>query len=213
MGSVSIHVVMMAALVAGSGCVEKHRYHDTVATVAVSGSMDVGVATVDQRPYVVNQDKAPTFVGRAGGGWGDPVDVSTESGQPLAADFTRSICSSLAQKGYRCSALQSPPPARAREAVLADAGGTSRILLVSIREWRVDTMEITSLTFDVTLDVFDRSGTALAQIRLDGRDDLGGSMETGNRPTHARTAVPIVYRSKLERLLNDAGVMRALVSP
>lgn len=202
--------LLATTILGGGGCAigVKHRYHDTVADVAASGSTAVAVATVDQRNYVLTKNKAPSFVGLSRGGYGNPFDVTTESGQPLSTDFTTSICGSLDRRGFHSKALASPPPNAAPTAVVADAGGAPRVVLVNIREWKSDTMQSTSLLYDVTLDVLDGTGKSLAQSRIDGKDDLGGS--AWNPPSHARTAVPIAYKAKLERLLNDPGVVKAL---
>jgi hypothetical protein len=71
-----------------------------------------------------------------------------------------------------------------------------------------DTYMNVGLSFDVTLAILDRAGTQLAEKRLTGHDNLGGSF--WNPPAHARAAVPRAFKAKIEELLNDAAVAAAL---
>lgn len=67
------------------------------------GTITVAVATHDQRPYVVGGNKKPNFVGLSRGGYGNPFDVVTVSGNPLADGFSESISRSLAARGFKTS--------------------------------------------------------------------------------------------------------------
>jgi hypothetical protein len=85
---------------------------------------------------------------------------------------------------------------------------TERALLLTLHEWKSDTYMNVGLTYDVTLAVLERAGIVLAERRLSGRDNLGGSF--WNPPAHARDAVPRAFKAKIEELLNDAAVVAAL---
>ena len=71
-----------------------------------------------------------------------------------------------------------------------------------------DTMNNTALIYDVTLRVYDRAGSEIAQTSLHGRDNLGGSF--WNPPSHAKQAVPSAFAEKLADLFADPEIERAL---
>jgi hypothetical protein len=196
-----------------SGCAvgNRHAYHSVLATPAVSGSAQVGIATHDQRPYVLSGNKQPQFVGLSRGGWGNPFDIRTADDAPLADGMTQALTNSLRARGFRPVVVivtASMSPAQVQER-LAQAGG-DRALLLTLREWKSDTYVGTGLFYDVTLSVLDRSGRTLAEKRLSGKDDLGA--DAWNPPGHAREAVPRAFKGKLEELLNDGAVTAALTS-
>lgn len=194
-----------------SGCAigNRHAYHSVLATPTVSGSAQLGIATHDQRPYVLSGNKQPQFAGLSRGGYGNPFDIRTEDDAPLADGMTQALANSLRARGFRPVVVivaASMSPAQVQER-LAQSGG-DRAVVLTLREWKSDTYVGTGLLYDVTLSVVDPSGRALAEKRLSGKDDLGAN--AWNPPAHAREAVPRAFKGKLEELLNDAAVTAAL---
>jgi hypothetical protein len=202
-------LIVLAAL-AASGCAVGNKHNYTMAPdLAVQGSRSVAVAAQDARPYVVSAEKTPNFVGLQRGGFGNPFDVTTESGRPLAEDFAAAIAASLSRRGYKATTVAVAPSTGGADArSLAAQAGAERVALVSIHEWKSDTYQNTALLYEVVLRVFDANGTELANNRVTGRDNLGGS--AWNPPDHARGAVPVAYRRKLEELFAAPAVRDSL---
>jgi hypothetical protein len=96
--------------------------------------------------------------------------------------------------------------ANARRALIAT--GAARSLLLSISEWKADTMTNTSLHFDMKLEVLDREGQTVGLAEVRGSDHLGGSFM--NPPAHANEAVPAAYRRKLDELFRAPSVQAGL---
>ena len=194
-----------------SGCAVgvKHQY-DTVSpefNLATQTKLAVGVQ--DLRPYVVSGKKPETFVGLSRGGFGNPFDVNTQSGAPLAKDMRTVIAASLKRGGATVIEVELKPSggaANARQAMLNV--GADKAVLMSLREWKSDTYTNTALHYDVLLTVLAANGDVLATKDLQGRDNLGGSFL--NPPEHARNAVPEAFRRKLEELFSDPAVAQAL---
>jgi hypothetical protein len=202
-------VVIVAPLLVGCGVGNQHAYHTVVANPGVSGSGQIGVATHDQREYVLSGNKEPQFVGLQRGGFGNPFDVRTIENRPLAQDMTQALANSLKQKGFEAVVIivaHSDTPDRVREKMAQ--GAAPRSLLLTLREWKSDTHTNTALSYDVTLRVLDRSGQVIGERRIQGRDDLGGDFL--NPHGHAREAVLRTFKAKLEELLNDENIARAL---
>ena len=176
------------------------------------GSLSVALAVLDQRVAVLTGEKRPDFVGFSRGGYGNPFDVLTVSGQPLADDFATSIGRALQQAGYRVTRVrvsnQASPP-EVQDALLG--AQAERALMLLIHEWKSDTYNDTALHYQVTLRVLGAGGEEMARAELAGDDDLGGSfMDPGG---FAEEAVPKAYKRRLERLLNDPAIVRALSPP
>ncbi len=194
-----------------SGCAvgNNHQYHDVIANVNASDSIGVGIASHDQREYVIDGKKNPNFVGLSRGGYGNPFNVGTASGRNLADDMTEAISSSLSKKGYKAVPII-VSHSDDQNAVLKKLKATEarRLILLTLHEWKSDTLTNTALIFNVTLKVFDQSGQVLAEKQLQGRDNLKGSAI--NPPKHAKKVIPIAFRQKIEELLNDPAVEKNL---
>jgi len=205
-------VLLMFGVLTACAVGNRHRYDDVVATLPYSATESVAVLTVDQRPYVLDRHKTPQFVGISRGGYGNPFDITTESGKPLSDDVTHAIAASLHAKGFDTIELHTEvgdAPTKSIEAVTAS--GKSRGLVIVLREWKSDTYGGTALHYDVTVTVYDHTGTALASSSIYGKDDLGGNaFTTFNPPEHAKEVVPPAFKSKLEQLLTNPGIQAAL---
>lgn len=201
-------VVLLAFISAGCAVGNKHSYSLARPELAPQGSRAVAVAAQDARSYVVSGEKTPDYVGTQRGGFGNPFNVLTESGKPLADDFAATIAESLTRKGFKSTTVKVAGSGGANARSLAAEARSERVALVLIQEWKSDTYQNTSLSYDVTLQVYDSAGNKLAENRISGRDNLGGS--AWNPPSHARSAIPGVYRKKLEDLFAADAVVKSL---
>jgi hypothetical protein len=202
-------LLLIGLLATGCAVGNRYAYDSMIVNAAASGMSTLGVATYDQREYVRSGDKAPQFVGLQRGGYGNPFDVKTANDEPLADNMTAVIVNSLRLKGFRTQAVVVTPSmsvSQVRDRLTALE--TERALLLTLHEWKSDTYMNVGLSYDVTLAVLERAGMVLAERRLSGRDNLGGSF--WNPPAHARDAVPRAFKAKIEELLNDAAVVAAL---
>jgi hypothetical protein len=187
----------------------KHQYSGVPPEAAIASKRSVAVGVLDQRDYVVDASKTPAFVGLSRGGFGNPFEVTTASDRPLAEDFRDTIVEVFKRNGIVVSGVALAPSrdnATAREALLKI--GQERALLVALREWKSDTFTNTALQYNVEMTVYDVAGKVLASKRIQGNDNLGG--DALNPPGHARQAVPIAYRKKIDELLNSADIRSAL---
>lgn len=201
---------LVAAVLLGACAVgNQHAYQNVTADLTTAGPGRIAVATHDQRPYVVQKVKGPHFVGLSRGGYGIPFDVTTEGDRPLADAITRAISNSLEKKGFRPVPVFVPPsesPESVRKMLLQSQ--VDRAILLTLREWKSDTFTDTSLLYDVSLNVLDRTERVIAEKQVQGRDNLGA--DVWNPPAHAREAVSKAFKAKLEELLNDPAVAKAL---
>lgn len=201
----------LGLVVSVSGCAvgQKISYHNVDLDLSASGSGSVAVAALDHRPYVKNGEKETTYTGNLRGGFGNPFNLNTDSGKPLADDMASVVCSSLKKKGFGCTTVSVDPKDSADQAAgKLQATKADKLLLLSVNEWYSSTYQNTGLTYDVLLDVMNSAGAKLAEKGLKGEDDLGGSF--WSPPAHAKEAVPAAFKAKMETLLNDPAVAGAL---
>lgn len=196
-----------------SGCAVgvEHNYSHAAPQFGAVRAASVAVGVQDRRPYIISRAKDQDFVGLSRGGWGNPFDVTTASGKPLADEFAAAIANGLRRDDASVTVIQllpSLPPFEARQALVNT--GAEKALLLALNEWKADTYSTTGLIYDIELLILGSDGTVLARTTRKGKDDLGGS--AWNPPAHSREAVPIAFRSKLEELFSDADIYNQLVS-
>jgi|LSQX01.2.fsa_nt_gb hypothetical protein len=202
--------VMILIVFLAVGCGPRGiRYTATLHDLTCSSSRSIAVAVLDERPYILKKEKDPSYVGLIRGGYGNPFDMWTESGAPLAEDMLHTITDSLRARGFKVTPLKTAA-VNSREAALAGfkAADTDRLLLLVIREWYSDyipaayTPERSNLFVHVEAGVFNRNQKKTAGKNL--MEDLtlpsGWPYET----------IPSVYQSKISGLINDSRICRAL---
>jgi len=205
----SVGTLVLGLVLGGCAVGQQIRYHDAQPELSASGNSMVAVTSVDHRPYIKDGEKDKNYVGNFRGGFGNPFNVSTESGKPLADEMASVICAALKKKGFGCTQV-SAEPNDPQEQIISKLKATKadNLLLLTMNEWMSSTYQNTGLTYDVVLTVMDQQGARVAEKALKGEDGLGGSF--WSPPAHAKEAVPEAYRKKLELLLNDPAVINAL---
>ena len=117
------------------GCAvgQQIRYHDTELDLNASSNTIVAVTTQDYRPYVKDGEKDRSYVGNFRGGYGNPFNVTTESGKPLADDMTSVICTSFRKKGVTCTPVSvEPKEPQAQVIEKLRATGANSLMLLTV---------------------------------------------------------------------------------
>ena len=133
----SARTLVLAALLALGGCAmgQKFGYSDAALTLQqVPRTSDLAVAVLDARSYVLQGRKGESFVGLSRGGYGNPFDVTTRSGAPLASEMADAIARSLGDEGRKIRVVKVEPtggPDAARKALAAT--GAERLLRAGCR--------------------------------------------------------------------------------
>ena len=191
--------VCVLALLGGCAFGQKIAYSDTVADVEATGNKSLALATHDQRPYVVSGNKEPRFVGISRGTYGNPFDVNTVSGAPLADEFSASISKSLDARGFKTSVVKVGAAQSRRATMEALRNATAeRLVLVTLKEWKSDTYFRTSVLYDSTVAVYDPTGQELARATFKGEDNIG------------KEPVLNAFKNKIEEWFSDPKIVAAL---
>lgn len=179
-----VSVLLIATLALG-GCAvgQKFNYADGyIALLPERSDTPAAVAVLDQRSYILSGDKRENFVGLSRGGFGNPFNVTTRTGAPMAVDMAAAVARALESKGQPAKVVVVPVAGGAQGAKSALlSSGAERLMLFTLREWKTDTMVRTGLWFDVTLDVFDDAGETLASKHISGQEISGGTIVSAEK--------------------------------
>lgn len=205
----ALALLMACTMLAGCAVGNKHSYHEASASIRVAQGASFAVAAQDERPYVLSGGKASNFVGVQRAGFGNPYNVTTQSGKPLADDIATSAAQSLSQSGAKVHPVLLAPRLT-REQAISElmAVGADKLLLINFTELKSDTYNNTAFHYRMSAYVCDAQGRVVAENTVSGRDHLGGS--AFNPPAHAKSAVPEALERVLERLLNSHEISSAL---
>lgn len=194
-------VAAAAALAQGCAVGQKVNYGEAALFSLNVAAGDIAVGVQDRRPYVASRDKGPDFVGLSRGGFGNPFDVTTTSGKPLADEMAAVIAQSLGQRGARASVVHVPildTQEEARQRLMR--AGAPRGLHIVIAEWKSDSYAGTGLAYDLLAIGYGAQGRKVGEHRIAGDDDLGGSMGIQS----AKGMLPAEMAKRIEQLLNDS---------
>lgn len=160
--------VSIAALLLLSGCISVDI------SKLDSGKHDIkscaNIYVQDLRPYVVSKKKEPDFVGIVRGGYGNPWDFTTGSGESLASQLGKSIQASLSG-GNEKAALQSGSMTK------TSSDGCKTVVL-TMREWKIDSTVNAWFYVDADMEVYSGSGKLLASKATKRKDAVSGSYFT-----------------------------------
>ena len=192
-------VAVIAFLLGGCAVGVKHRYDNVEPEIQTSGKVNAfALGVQDRRPYVVSGKKTQDFVGLSRGGFGNPFDVSTESGKALSEDISAVVAKALSRKGASVAVIRVSPLDSEKSVIAQLAKTGSRGVLVSIAEWKSDTYMSVSLHYDVTVSIVEPGGRIAATKRLQGTDALGTAGV--NPPELSREVIPPAFKRKMEEL-------------
>ncbi len=179
-----------------SGCVAGQKIniaYTPAACAPIAITQTASVQVNDQRPYVLNGDKNPQYIGHYRGGYGNTWAVGTASKQPLAQQIKKDILKELDVLGVPVSNAQ-----------------TSRRLNVKILDYNFDAYMNGRFWYDIEARVLDDADQVLAQTRVKDEHVIKGSFWVG--PKYAfQKQVPILHHKIITRLLRDnPDIMNAL---
>jgi hypothetical protein len=195
----SMFLLLVCFTLGGCAFGRTQDYRLSRPTLQYSSQERLAVGIQDRRPYILNHDKGENFVGLQRGGYGNPFDVRTASGLPLAEDMTEVLASSLAPAGGVVTPVKiSPTMTRAEIIRIFQSNNAEKAILLSLYEWKADTATRTRVIYNSEMEVLDNKGDVLSRKRIQGEDNLGGSFWSLDPQANAQTEAPIVFQKKLE---------------
>ena len=207
-GVVRVLLATTAIVIALGGCAVGQDFDYSGGHIALRpgrSNTTTAVAVLDLRSYIVSGDKRENFVGLSRGGFGNPFNVKTSSGAPMAVDMATAVARALEANGQPSKPIYVAVKGGTEGAKLAlMSSGAERLMLFTLREWKTDTMTRTGLWFDVTLDVFDAQGETIASRHISGKEVAGGSIVSAEKDAQKW------FSEKIGELLDNRDVASAL---
>jgi hypothetical protein len=196
-----ICIVVLSGLLTACAVGRKQDYLQAQPSLSYASQSALAVGVQDHRPYVLNGDKEPDFVGLQRGGYGNPFDVRTESEAPLADEMGKVLVKSLTDKGASVMPVKLAPKLSRSEVLRTlQSFKTEKALLLTLYDWESDTAARTEIKYDAEMEALDKNGVVLAKKRIKGLDQLGGSFFAWDPQAHAQESVIKAFQQKLEEL-------------
>jgi uncharacterized lipoprotein YajG len=180
-----------------TGCVAGQTLdfgHTPAQSPQVGKNVSVIVSVKDNRPYIVNGEKGPSFIGIYRGGFGNTFDVKTGSKQPFAGDVKRDLSADLKALGFNVS----------------EAAGSARQVQVVINEWKFDTYTSGTFWCDIDVAVLDNTNRVLAKHKIKDEAKIEGSVWVGAKGAMERE-MPKIYSGIINKMVrNNTQALRSL---
>jgi len=147
-------LAIICAFSALGGCAfgQKIDYRQSSPYLSARSDTPVEVNVIDERPYVLEDDKDPDFVGRIRGLYYNPFNVNTLTGDPLSFDIKEAVRAALEKSSIKAPAAYST----------TNANPGQKLLMLKLREWKIDAYMRTRFDYDITVSVLDEHGNELA---------------------------------------------------
>lgn len=147
-------LAILCAFSALGGCAfgQKIDYRQSSPYLSARSDTPVEVNVIDERPYVLEDDKDSDFVGRIRGLYYNPFNVNTFTGDPLSFDIKEAVRAALEKSSIKAPAAYST----------TNANPGQKLLMLKLREWKIDAYMRTRFDYDITVSVLDEHGKELA---------------------------------------------------
>lgn len=142
-------IAVLSAMV--SGCVSVDTSKLSAGSYEVSSCANVYVQ--DLRPYIVAKKKEPDFLGIVRGGYGNPTNFTTSSGEPLAGQLGQAIKSSLSADNAAVEFKN--------DGLVKTSSEGCKTLVLTMKEWKIDAMVNANFAVDADMAVYSSTGELL----------------------------------------------------
>ncbi len=185
------YLLTLAMFVVLTGCVAgqsiKMDYHMADNGAKLNGSAMVMVN--DDRPFIVDGNKPPSYIGHFRAGFGNTWGVTTYKDEPLAEKMRKDLTSDLQAMG------------------LSVQGGSGRVVDVSIVDWNFDSYQNARFWYDIRVKVM-QGETVIAENHLKDEHVIRGSVMTGPKNAVMRE-MPIIYNSIIRKIVRESETIRS----
>jgi hypothetical protein len=195
--------VFLSGCGAHSAINRTENYINAWPNITYTSNKNIVIGVIDKRPYIVNGNNKPSYIGLMRGGFNNPWYMNTESGKPLADDLVEAAASGFKNAGINAEHVKltfdMDQQTINNNLVLKKS---YKKVLIKINEWQSDTYQNTVFLYDLTAEVYNEEGAMVAE----------GTEKNINENREKQTVVsPIeASRSALSKLLNNKEIMAAL---
>jgi hypothetical protein len=208
--------IMLLVILSVAGC-RGGRYDLTKSQlkVDIQGAGKVAIGVQDQRPYILDYTKPPTYIGIHRNGWGVPRDAGTRSGQSLAEDVATIMVSSFGASGFAVERFSLSPNENLESSLKRlESSAYDKIVVLTLDQFRSDSWAEVELQWAITMRVYDGKGRLLAEKDSTGtveglKRNYTGAISGGQ----AQKAIATKLTTILAELINAPECQRAMLNP
>jgi hypothetical protein len=199
-------ILTFALIITGCAVGNKYDYRNASVSLPVKGDSEVTLGIIDNRSYVLSGNKKSNFIGLQRGGFNNPFDVTTSSGQPLADDMFIALSRALSDNGFTVAKLYFSSPDSSIIATAIKDKGMAKNVVLTVTEWKTDVFMNVTLHYDLLLQVVAKDGNTVASNQVQGQEKIGGGGFEGQNSRAAAAA----FETKIGRLFNNPEVIESL---
>ena len=173
-----------------SGCVAGQTinmdYDDFQQTESKKYQGDIVVRVNDDRPYILNGDKDPSYIGHYRAGFGNTWDVKTESKEPLRIVISSDLQHKLQSLGFR----------------VVSEGEKNKVLIVSILDWNFDAYINGKYWIDCIVEVHGNEENTLTTHQVKNNGVIKGSFWVGAKYAF-ENELPRIYSETIDKIIYE----------
>ncbi len=192
-------------------------YIDLTPTIKSSSSLNVCIATLDQREVVLLERQAPEFVGYIRSAVAIAYPIKTKSKLEFSEVMSTTVADALKQNGSTASVLKTNFKSK-KEDVLTELKTQEAdiFILITMNKWRTDTKAMsgskvaTDLIYDLELEIYNKSGELIASYHLDKEEpQLAPAMSSPIKKIQTKV-INMKYPEVMTNFFSNAEIEKAL---
>lgn len=208
-------LVIILGVATGCSVGRKMSFSNEEVKPDYSKARSMAIAFQENRKEVLEGKEKPSFCGHMNSTAQIEYNMQTETGKPLAEEFSGSVTRSLVKLGIRAEQLVVGPGAVTDSVLLRfGQGDKERLLLFRINAWEASAAPRFStiryeVDYNLDLGVYDRSGTLLATSQThDHVEKEETQMATSLK--YLQRMADEVFVTQVKQMLNDPKVRAVL---
>jgi hypothetical protein len=205
---ISIGIFLALCLLISCAVSRKVEYEGVYANVPAFKQL-IGLASWDQREQVVNGARKPDFVGYTRSAAGVAWPMGTDNGKPFTDNMSSAISASLSKQGSTVAVVNTQ--STEKESLIIDQlkkTKSNRLILFVCKQFHTDGYGVTSLMYNLQINIYSEQGDLLKQKTFSGKRELGGSVAWG--PGKYKEYMPEAFKKLIEEIFNDPEIVPVL---
>ncbi len=201
----------------GSSAKRVLSYNDLVPSINSNSSLNVCIATLDQREVVLKGNQDASFVGYIRSSVMIAYPIETKSKLDFSEVMSNTIANAFKQNGNTATVLKTNYNST-KEDVFNELKSQPAdvFVLITMNKWRTDTKAIsgtkvaTELTYDLVLEIYNKSGELIAKHNLNQIEpELAPAMSSPIKKIQTKV-INIKYPEVMTKLFANSEIEKAL---
>jgi len=210
----SVAAVLLLMYFSGCAVGRKMSYENKEVKPDYTITKSILTSFQDKRPEVLAGSEKQSWCGHMNSTAQIPYNMQTESGRPLAEEFTNSMASSFSKQGVSAAGLVVDMNTKADSILqVFTSGDKERLVMFTLNKWESSATPRFSdihyeVFFNIDLKVYDKSGTLLASSNV--HDNVFKNQDMAVNLKRLQAMADEVFITQVRALLNDEAVKASL---